>query len=680
MDAANPMTENLLRLESSPYLHQHKDNPVHWMPWGEDSLAKAKQQNKPILLSVGYAACHWCHVMAHESFENDTIAALMNENFINIKVDREERPDIDSIYQSALTMLGEHGGWPLTMFLTPGGEPFWGGTYFPPTSRYGRPGFSDVLQGVYSAFRSEPDKVEKNVAALRDGLAKLSISNAGDGVSIETLDKMAQQLAQHADQVHGGIGGAPKFPQPQILEQIWRAWIRTRQEPFRKAVLISLDNMCQGGIYDHLGGGFSRYSVDERWLAPHFEKMLYDNAQLVGLLTLVWQETKNPLYKQRVEETVEWLDREMIAEGGGFTASLDADSEGEEGKFYVWQENEIDQILTELSGEFKDIYDVSKSGNWEHKTILNRLDNMAILDDKTESRLAQCRKILLAERDKRVRPGWDDKVLADWNGLMISNLTFAGDVFERPDWIEKAASAFEFIQSSVSDGDRLLHSWCQGHAGHPATLDDYANMCNASIALYEVTNNESYLDQTERWISVIDKHYCDPLGNGYYFTADDTPNLVIRTKHANDNAVPAGNGILVGVFARLFYLTGKNQYSERAEKLVQAFSGEIDRNFFSLSTLLNGNELLLSAEQIVLVGAKDDSEFIQMSDIIRSISLPNRVLSIVTPGTALPADNPAASKAGTESQATAYICRGTICSAPITDPSALKDELRPAQK
>jgi len=668
------MGENLLRHETSPYLLQHQDNPVHWLPWNDDTLAKAKNENKPILLSVGYAACHWCHVMAHESFENNAIADLMNEHFINIKVDREERPDVDMIYQSALAMLGEHGGWPLTMFLTPNGDPFWGGTYFPPTSRYGRPGFPDVLEGVFRAFQSEPDKVDKNVAALKDGLAKLSVSTAGGDIDLPMTDRFAQQLSQNIDQVHGGIGGAPKFPQPQILEQLWRAWIRTRAEPFKQGVLISLDNMCQGGIYDHLGGGFSRYSVDEHWLAPHFEKMLYDNAQLVGLLALVWQETRNPLYKQRVEETIGWLEREMVVDGGGFTSSLDADSEGEEGKFYVWQECEIDTLLGDSAQEFKATYNVTPSGNWENKTILNRLGQMVLHDKAIESRLATARQKLLKARDKRIRPDWDDKVLSDWNGLMIDSLAFAGQVFDRADWIQMAVNAFEFIATKVSDGDRLYHSWRQNSARHPATLDDYANMCRAALMLFETTSDHRYLDQIKKWLDVVDHHYLDKDG-GYFFSADDTNNLITRTKTANDNAVPAGNGVLVGVYARLYYLTGEDTYREKAGRQIQAFSGEIERNFFPLSTLINGNEILLSAEQIVLIGKSGNTALAEMTRIVAETSLPNRILCKIDPDTPLPKGHPAAGKKDIDGEATAYICRGMICSAPITDPAILKEEL-----
>src|SRR5215469_4910453 len=418
------MDRNRLGDETSPYLLQHKDNPVHWRAWGEEALADAKAQDKPILLSVGYAACHWCHVMAHESFENPAIAGLMNDLYINIKVDREERPDLDAIYQHALALLGEQGGWPLTMFLSPDGEPFWGGTYFPPEPRWGRPGFAQVLQGIAQTFRAEHDKVEKNVLPLRD-----------------------------VDPLNGGIGTAPKFPQCGIFELLWRGWKRSRQAPFRDAVLRTLTTICQGGIYDHLGGGFARYSVDARWLAPHFEKMLYDNAELIDLLTLVWQEVRDPLYAQRVAETIGWLEREMVTSSGGFASSLDADSEHEEGKFYVWSAAEIDSLLGDDSAVFKDFYDVSPDGNWEGHNILNRLDHPALADEATETMLARCREKLFAVRIPRVRPGLDDKVLADWNGLMIAALAHAGLVFQRPDWLALAERGFAFVERDMAAPD-----------------------------------------------------------------------------------------------------------------------------------------------------------------------------------------------------------------------------------
>jgi len=398
------MDHNRLGEETSPYLLQHKDNPVHWQPWSEATLASAKAEDKPILLSIGYAACHWCHVMAHESFENPQIARRMNELFVNIKVDREERPDLDAIYQHALALMGEQGGWPLTMFLTPDGEPFWGGTYFPPEQRWGRPGFAQVLDAMSNAYAQKRDDVAKNVAALREALQKLGRPERGDKIGAELLDRVAERLLRETDQLHGGIGTAPKFPQTGVLELLWRAWRRTGQAPYRDAVVKALDAMCQGGIYDHLGGGFARYSTDARWLVPHFEKMLYDNAELVDLMTLVWQETKSPLFRERIEETLGWVTREMMTPPGGFASSLDADSEHEEGKFYVWSEAEIDRALGARAALFKRFYDVTPEGNWEEKNILNRSNAPGRADEETERELAACRALLMQARHQRVRP------------------------------------------------------------------------------------------------------------------------------------------------------------------------------------------------------------------------------------------------------------------------------------
>src|SRR6185437_635162 len=357
-----------------------------------------------------------CHVMAHESFENPGIAALMNDLYINIKVDREERPDLDTIYQHALALLGEQGGWPLTMFLTPAGEPFWGGTYFPPEPRWGRPSFRQVLEALGAAYAGDREKVARNAATLKEALGRLAEPRPGAGIPLAHIDAVAARLLREVDPVHGGIGGAPKFPQPAIFELLWRAWRRTGETTYRDAVTRTLDAMCQGGIYDHLGGGFARYATDTRWLVPHFEKMLYDNAALVGLLGLVWQETRSPLYAQRIAETVEWMAREMVTAEGGFASSLDADSEHEEGKFYVWSEAEIDALLGSRATLFKRHYDVTPGGNWEGKTILNRSAAPALADQDTEGELAACRALLFRARAERVRPGLDDKVLADWNG------------------------------------------------------------------------------------------------------------------------------------------------------------------------------------------------------------------------------------------------------------------------
>jgi uncharacterized protein YyaL (SSP411 family) len=670
------MDRNRLGEETSPYLLQHKDNPVHWQAWSDATLATAKAAGRPILLSIGYAACHWCHVMAHESFENPKIAEQMNELFVNIKVDREERPDLDAIYQHALALMGEQGGWPLTMFLTPDGEPFWGGTYFPPEQRWGRPGFPQVLEAMSNAFARDHDKVAKNVVALREALQKLGRPERGGSIRREQLDPIAERLLREVDQLHGGIGSAPKFPQTGILELLWRGWKRTDQAPYRDAVVKALDAMCQGGIYDHLGGGFARYSTDARWLVPHFEKMLYDNAELVDLLTLVWQETKSPLYLQRIDETLDWVSREMLTPGGGFASSLDADSEHEEGKFYVWSEAEIDAVLGQHAALFKGCYDVTPEGNWEEKTILNRSKAPELADDETERVLAFCRSLLFRVREDRVRPGWDDKVLADWNGLMIAAMANAGLVFERPGWVELARDAFDFVRRDMVRPDgRLLHSWRSGSARHPASVDDYANLCRAALALHEATGGASFLTQARDWVAILDRYFWDEAAGGYFFAANDTEGLIARAKTAADAAVPAGNGTVVGVLTRLAILTGVDAYRRRAEAIVETFSGEVARNFFPLATLLNNAELLDKPLQIVVVGEDNDPALQALGRAVYRVSLPNRVVLTLPPDRALPADHPASGKGLVAGKPAAYVCDGPVCSLPLPDPESLLETL-----
>jgi uncharacterized protein len=670
------MDRNRLGNETSPYLLQHENNPVHWQAWGEDALAAAKQQDKPILLSIGYAACHWCHVMAHESFENPAIATLMNDLYINIKVDREERPDLDAIYQHALALLGEQGGWPLTMFLSPDAEPFWGGTYFPPEPRWGRPGFAQVLQGVSQTYRSEPDKVTKNVTILREALGKLGQPESGEGIEPALYDRIAERLLREVDPLNGGIGTAPKFPQCGIFELLWRGWKRTRQKPYHDAVLRTLTTISQGGIYDHLGGGFARYSVDAHWLAPHFEKMLYDNAELVDLLTLVWQEVRDPLYAQRVAETIGWLEREMVTAGGGFCSSLDADSEHEEGKFYVWAAVDIEAVLGEDAPLFREFYDVTPGGNWEGHNILNRLHHPALADEETEERLARCREQLFAVRAPRVRPGLDDKVLADWNGLMIAALSNAALTFERPDWLALAQRVFGFVEREMAAPEgRLFHSWREGQARHPASVDDYANLCRAALALHEATQNSRYLARAREWIAVLDRHYLDGEGGGYFFAADDTPGLIARAKTATDAAVPAGNGTLVGVLTRLAILTGDNGYHDRAEAIIRAFAGEVGRNFFPLATLINNAELAQKPIQIVLVGAAGDPALAELRRAVYAVSLPRRIVQIIAPDEVLPTSHPAHGKTLVDGKPTAYVCEGPVCSLPIVSSPQLVDAL-----
>ncbi len=664
--------KNRLANAASPYLLQHAENPVDWMEWGPEAFARAKAENKPILLSIGYAACHWCHVMAHESFENPEIADLMNRLFVSIKVDREERPDIDAIYMNALQMLGQQGGWPLTMFLTPDGEPFWGGTYFPPESRWGRAGFPDVLRGIAATFEREPEKVTGNVTALRQGLAKLGESTEGGSVSVSLLNKIAASLVQAFDPDDGGIGSAPKFPNCPVFELVLRAWLRTDRDEFRTAIETTLDHICQGGIYDHLAGGFARYATDARWLVPHFEKMLYDNAQLVRLLTLAWQATGKALYRTRVHETVGWVLREMLAPDGGFTASLDADSEGEEGRFYVWSKADIDRQLGKADPLFSEIYDVTWGGNWEGKTILHRNHpGGAMRDDATEARLEADRAVLLVARATRVRPGWDDKVLADWNGLMIAALAEAGFVFGETAWIEAAERAFAMVAARETNG-RLAHAWRGDRVSAAGMLEDYALMADGALALYEVTGKARYLAAAKRWAATLDAHFWDVAAGGYFHTADDAETLIVRTKSAHDNAVPSGNGAMVGVLAKLALATGDTRYAERAERLVKALSGGIERNFFPLATLLNGAEFAIGATEIAIIGDRRAADTQALLTVVGQHAVPNRWLTVVAPGTALPEQHPAAGKHAIGGQATAYVCRGQVCSAPVVEADALE--------
>jgi len=666
------MSRNMLAQATSPYLLQHKDNPVHWQLWGPDALAAAKAQGKPILLSVGYAACHWCHVMAHESFEDEAVAEVMNRHFINIKVDREERPDIDTIYMSALQLLGEHGGWPLTMFLTPEGEPFWGGTYFPKEPAYGRPGFITVLETISRLFHREPEKVEQNRAALKRALTEQSNAGTQGEPQPQILDLAAERLLTLCDPDHGGLRGAPKFPQTPLLTLLWRAHLRTGREGEKQAVLRALDHICEGGIYDHLGGGFARYSVDERWLAPHFEKMLYDNAMLIELLSSVWLETRKPLYAQRVTQTIQWLTREMRLPQGGFAASLDADSEGEEGRFYVWSEAEIDAALAHEAPFFKQMYNVSAGGNWEGKNILNRLHHA---DDEVsaeeESRLAPLRDKLLDLRANRVRPGFDDKCLSDWNGLAIATLASAGMAFARTDWIALAQDAFRFIETHMVQDGRLYHAWREGQLAHRAMSDGLANLARAALLLGEATGDTAYVTRAQNFVAELDAHYWSEEQGGYYFTADDAEALIIRTRSVGDSAVPAANGVMPGVLTRLALLTGKSDYLARADALIRTFAGELTRNIFPLGTYLASFETRLWPIQIVLIGDKAEA----LRKTVLDIALPTRLLMSLKEGEPLPQGHPASGKSMLEGAPTAYICRGETCSLPITEAAALREAL-----
>jgi uncharacterized protein YyaL (SSP411 family) len=673
--------ENRLAHETSPYLLQHKHNPVDWWPWGAAALDEAKRTNKPILLSVGYAACHWCHVMAHESFEDEPTAAVMNRLFVNIKVDREERPDIDQIYMAALHHLGEQGGWPLTMFLTPDGEPVWGGTYFPKTSRYGRPGFVDLLEEIARLFRDEPQRIEHNRATLMTALASKAKPADRVAVGARELNSAATAIARAFDPQNGGLGRAPKFPQCSMLEMLWRAGMRGAEARFFELVEITLEHMCEGGIYDHLGGGFSRYSVDEKWLVPHFEKMLYDNAQLLELLALAHVRTGKPLFRQRAEETVGWLAREMTT-GGAFCASLDADSEGEEGKFYVWSRAEIEDILGKADADYFALsYDVTPEGNFEGHNILNRLkllnDHSGVTatdsklpDDRgaaPDARLAALREKLLEARGKRVRPGLDDKVLADWNGLMIAALANAGAMLRQPRWLDMASRAFAFMESHMDAGGRLGHSWRDGRLLLPGLASDHAAMVKAALALHEATGAREYLGRALQWQMALDRHYVNKETGGYYLTADDAEGLVVRPDSTIDEATPNPNGVAAQNLVRLAILTGDDIWRERADILFDGLLPAAAESMHLHASLLNALDLRLRAVEIVAVGPDPD----RFADTALALAFLDRVVARAARTLDLPPTHPARELSLGDAETAALVCAGERCSLPVTDAGQL---------
>ncbi len=667
------MSDNLLRHETSPYLLQHKDNPVHWRPWGRTALEEARALNRPILLSIGYAACHWCHVMAHESFEDQDTADVMNALFVNIKVDREERPDIDHLNMTALQALGQHGGWPLTMFLTPKGEPIWGGTYFPKTPHYGQPAFVDVLRSVAKTFAEEPQRIEQNRAALVKHLSQAPVSRETPDPGI--LDIAADRFLSMMDQTHGGIKGAPKFPQATVTRLLLHAYYRTGRQDYLREVVRTFRFLCQGGIYDHLGGGLARYSVDARWLVPHFEKMLYDNAQFVDQLTTLHLQTGERLFRIRIDETIAFLLNHMRAPDGGFFASYDADSEGREGAYYVWDKSAIEEILDpEDAALFCATYDITADGNFEGANIPNRLGSLDLLDQETESRLAAIRATLLDRRSKRIPPGLDDKILTDWNGLAIAALAHAGAKLDRTDWVDAAEAAFDFVVSQADAGGRLPHNVCQSIPVYPALSSDYAFMITAALRLYAATRSDRFLTAAQNFTTTLNTHHWDPDSGTFYLSADDASDVVVRSRFIGDAAVPSTEGTMAGNLVRLWLLTGNDDYRQQADRLLKLIGPASESNLFAAISLLTAFDLMINPIQVVVLRRPDQTDH----PLIRRIrSHPNPTIvyfeSESTEG--LPASHPASGKAMQRDHPTIYICRGQTCSLPVTDANRLSELL-----
>jgi len=646
------------------------------MAWGTAAFDRAAQEDKPVLLSVGYAACHWCHVMAHESFEDAETADLMNAHFINIKVDREERPDVDKIYMQALHSLGEQGGWPLTMFLTPSGQPFWGGTYFPKESRYGRPSFKHVLTEINRLWHTERHKITANGTALAGALrAQESASKSTGILSTDAVLSAGQALLGATDSVHGGLKGAPKFPQGPLFNFLWTVARRERSEPLAEAVVTTLRHICQGGIYDHLAGGIARYSTDHIWLVPHFEKMLYDNAQFVSLLSRVWLTTTEELFRTRIGETIDFVLKDLRVASGAFAASYDADSEGEEGRYYVWAKQEIDAALpAEQRTLFDTTYDVSEDGNWEGKTILNRLGSLSLLDRDSEALLANARASLLTLRQKRVPPGFDDKVLVDWNGLMIAALADAALVVGRKEWLQAADKAFTAVLDHLWVGDRLRHSWRDGKTRHEATAEGYANLIAAALALAAISPGSEHLEWAKRLTEAMALYHWDEARGAYCLSASDASMVIVRPAYGQDDATPNANAVMIENLAKLHHLTGEEHYLRRAESILSAFSSEAMANPFGYTTLLRSYSFLSDPIQIVTVSVNprpfDDPLF---RAAIKATG-PDCVIQWIGTAQDLPPDHPAFDKSGSRRPAL-YLCRGNVCAAPSTNVADVREAL-----
>jgi len=669
---------NHLIHETSPYLLQHAHNPVDWYPWGEEAFEKAKKENKPILLSIGYSACHWCHVMEHESFENEKIAGLMNELFVNIKVDREERPDLDEIYMNAVQMLTGRGGWPMTTFLTPDGKPFYGGTYFPPEDRHGMPGFPRILAGVAQAYRERAQDVEKSVDQILAGLLRMSESQETQRTfSPDVIGKSAEHISRAYDSEHGGLGQAPKFPNAGVYELFLRHHYQSQSQRYLDMVIHTLTKMGEGGIYDHLGGGFHRYSVDAKWLVPHFEKMLYDNAQLVRIYSQVYCITKDTFFKQIVDETVTYLLREMLVPEGGFYSTQDADSEGEEGKFFVWTLQQVNELLGEERGEiFCRIYDVSEQGNFEEKNILHPILTVEQASKffrrdrgEIEALIADGKRTLFLEREKRVKPFRDEKIITSWNGLMLSGLAEAIKISPQPAYVEAASRTLDFIFTKMVRDGRLFHSYKDGKTKQLGYLDDYAFLALGLCDYYEATFDSGALTRAQELTETMLREFWDDAGGAFFYTGKSHEQLISRTKPVFDASIPSGNATATQLLLRFYHLTGKEDYLKRAEKILRSYYDVMENQPFGFAHMLCALDLYLNKpKEIVVVGKREDAKTAELLSEIQSHYLPNKTLQLVDPDTPLEQISPLlVGKTQVSGKPTVYICENFTCSAPITN-------------
>ena len=677
---------NRLAHESSPYLLQHANNPVDWHPWGEEALRKAKTENKPIFLSIGYAACHWCHVMEHESFEDAETAEILNRHFVSIKVDREERPDLDAIYMEAVVGMTGNGGWPMSVWLTPDGVPFYAGTYFPKTSRYGMPSFKQVLTALAEAWVNEPEKIEHTRQSLLEFYARQqqALSETATALDPDLAEAVVQALNNAFDQAHGGWGRAPKFPQPMTIEFLLRHAHRTGDERARRMIDQTLTAMAHGGMYDQLGGGFHRYSTDARWLVPHFEKMLYDNSQLARAYLHAWQWSGNPLYRRIAVETLDYVAREMTHPAGGFYSTQDADSEGEEGKFFVWSADEVWDLLGPEAVLFGDVYDVTRAGNWEGHNILHvarpveavahahGLDVAAL-----EHILGECRRKLFARREQRVKPGRDEKVLTAWNGLMLAAFAEAARALGRDDYRQIAIRNADFLLRELrGPNGRLFRAWKDGHgAGLNGYLEDYTHLAEGLIELYQTTFDARWFVAARELMDAALDHFQAEDGS-FYDTSDDHEQLVTRPRDLQDNAVPSGNAMATTVLLKLGAYTGEARYVEIAESLLGRLQASIPRYPTAFGQWLIAHDLAVNAPQeVALVGDPGAPDTQALLQVVFDGFRPNQVAALKKPG----ASSPIPLLEGREpigGRATAYVCRRFACQMPVTEPADLAQQLK----
>jgi uncharacterized protein YyaL (SSP411 family) len=677
MTTSAPFT-NRLAQETSPYLKQHARNPVDWYAWGPEALQRAKQLDRPIFLSIGYSACHWCHVMEHESFENEEIAKILNDHFVSVKVDREERPDLDQVYMTAVQRMTGQGGWPLTVFLTPDLRPFTGGTYFPPEDKYGRRGFRAVLLMLAEGWRTRRAEIDQAAGEMTEFLqAFAGMRPAPGGLDARLLRGAADALGRAFDPVHGGFGQAPKFPHPMDLRLLLRIWKRFGDDHALQMVRHTLDRMAMGGIWDHLGGGFARYSTDARWFAPHFEKMLYDNALLVPCYVEAFQATGEPFYREIVEETLAWVKREMTSPEGPFYSTLDADSEAEEGKFYVWAADEIDRVLGDDADLFKTVYGVEPDGNWEHgRNILFRaktFKQLAKLNQIPESglknRLGACRLKLFAVREGRVRPGRDEKVLTAWNGLMIGALALAASALDRPEFAEAAARAADFLLGRMRAPDgRLFRT---SSAGSPpklnAYLEDYAYLLDGLVSLYEATFDPRWIQEALDLSGVLIEQFSDADGGGFFYTGRDHEALIARSKDPHDNATPSGNAMAATALLRLAKLSGRAELREKAEATLRLYAGLMAEHPTASGQLLIALDFHLGpVDEYAVVGDPSAEETRRILHAIRRRFGPDRVVALrPAPGEARDDLLPLLADKTAKGAAALYVCRDFACQAPL---------------